>query len=337
MRIEQSLTKEFAKDQEFESYLSLLNSSLCEIEESLYKELEEEYPTIHIIGTARSGTTLLTQVISTYLKVGYINNLIAAFWKAPLFGIQLSKRLLGQDYQSSFTSFFGRTANVYEPHEFTYFWNYHLAYPDLQQKGAEHEKKISWDILKKVLLNMTNMLERPLLFKSVLLGFHSNHLFQILPKTCFIYIKRNYIDNAISLLKYREKMLGSVDLWVSLKPLQYNWLKNEDIYVQVVGQILFLEHEYLEQLKTIPDANKLFVSYEEVCNNTEKVVIQVKEMIRTQGFSCTVDTPPVVPFTVIESSKKADQALVSRLEAAYSMLKSKYPYLDSFNTFSSPV
>ncbi|MEP7106549.1 MAG: hypothetical protein ABI760_01180 [Ferruginibacter sp.] len=334
MRIEQPLTKEFAKDREFESYLSLLNTSLFDIEQTLYKDLEEEYPTIHIIGSARSGTTLLTQLISTYLKVGYINNLIAAFWKAPLFGIQLSKRLLGQAYQSSFTSFFGRTGSVYEPHEFTYFWNYHLAYPDLQQKTEDHEKNINWDLLKKVLLNMTNMFERPVLFKSVLLGFHSNRLFQLLPKTCYIYIKRNYIDNAISLLKYREKMLGSIDSWVSLKPLQYHWLKDEDVYTQVVGQILFIEFEYLQQLKSIPDTNKLFVTYDQVCNEAGKVLIKVKEMIEIQGFSCKIDIPPVLPFTTVESSKNADPALISILEAAYSRLISKYPYLDSFNTFS---
>ena len=333
MRIEQPLTKKFAKDQEFESYLSLLNTSLCEIEQTLYKDLEEKYPTIHIIGSARSGTTLLNQIIFTYLKVGYINNLIAAFWKAPLFGIQLSKRLLGQAYQSSFTSFFGRTGSVYEPHEFTYFWNYHLAYPDLQQKTAEHEKNINWEILKKVLLNMTNMFERPVLFKSVLLGFHSNRLFQYLPKTCYIYIKRNYIDNAISLLNYRENMLGSTDLWVSVKPRQYDWLKDENIYTQVVGQILFLEFEYLQQLKTIPDTNKLFVKYDEVCNEPEKVLVKVKEMIQSQGFFCKVDIPSVIPFASAEGSKKADPALISMLEAAYSELKSNYPYLDSFNSF----
>ncbi|MEP7141330.1 MAG: sulfotransferase [Ferruginibacter sp.] len=333
MRIEQPLTKEFAKDMEFESYLSLLNTTLYEVEQSLYKDLEEEYPTIHIIGAARSGTTLLTQLISTHLKVGYINNLIAAFWKAPLFGMQLSKRLLGQGYQSSFTSFFGRTTSVYEPHEFTYFWNYHLGYPDLQQKTAEHEKSINWEMLKKVLLNMTYMIERPLLFKSVLLGFHSHRLFEALPKTCYIYIKRNYIDNAISLLKYREKMLGSVNSWVSLKPRQYHWLKDEDIYTQVVGQILFLEYEYLDQLKNIPDTNKLFVKYDQVCNEPEKVLMNVREMIEIQGFSCKDGLSSVIPFATAESSNKADPALISMLEAAYSRLKSRYPYLDSFNIF----
>jgi hypothetical protein len=334
MRIEQPLTKEFAKDKEFESYLSLLNGGLYEIEKSLYKNLEEEYPTIHIIGPARSGTTLLTQIISTYLQVGYINNLIAAFWKAPLFGIQLSKRLLGQSYQSSFTSFFGRTSNVYEPHEFTYFWNYHLAYPDLQQRSTEHEKNIDWEMLRTVLINMTGMFERPVLFKSVLLGFHSARLYQALPKTCFIYIKRNYIDNALSLLKYREKMLGSVNLWVSIKPLQYQWLKDEDIYVQVMGQILFLEFEYLEQLKNVPDANKLFVSYDEVCNEAEKTLHKVKNMMEAQNFKCNVDLSSVIPFQSVEVAKSAEPTVVSKLEAAYAKLKSQFPYLDPLNTFT---
>src|SRR5678815_1019577 len=145
MRREQQLLKEFSKDREFETYLSLLNNSLYEAERKLYKNYTEKYPTIHVIGVPRSGTTLITQLLSSFLDIGYINNLIAAFWKAPLFGIELSKKLLGTQYLSNFSSSFGRTNNIYEPHEFGYFWNYHLSYFDFQQKDVNHEQNIDWE------------------------------------------------------------------------------------------------------------------------------------------------------------------------------------------------
>lgn len=328
MRIEQKLTKEFSKNQEFETYLSLLNNTLSEAESSLYRDLEEKYPAIHIVGAPRSGTTLLTQIVCSSLNVGYINNLIAAFWKAPLFGIQLSKKLLGTQYLSNFSSSFGRTNNIYEPHEFGYFWNYHLSYPDFQQRGAEHEQIIDWGRLKKTIINMAFAFDMPLLFKSVLMGFHAQHLFKILPKTCFIYVKRNRINNAFSILKFREKLLGDVKLWASIKPKQYDWLQYEDIYSQIAGQILFLEYEYLQQLKSIPDANKIIVSYEEVCENPKDFLTRVKQMVEQQNISCEIKN--VLPsFTRKENANITHPEVSSLFQDAFTKIKSGHPCLNS--------
>jgi hypothetical protein len=124
-------------------------------------------------------------------------------------------------------------------------------------------------------------------------------------------------------------------LWVSIKPLQYNWLKDQDIYVQVLGQILFLEFEYLEQLKGIPAANKIFVSYDEVCNDAEAILNKVKDMMKAQNVECKMDLSSIIPFQTVEVAKSADSLVVARLEAAYAVLKSRFPYLDPQNTFSS--
>jgi hypothetical protein len=323
MRIEQQVTKEFSKNAEFETYLSILNNALYKEEQALHKNYPEDYPTIHIIGAPRSGTTLAMQILSSYLNIGYINNLIAAFWKAPLFGIELSKKLLGIQYVSDFSSTFGRTKNIYEPHEFGYFWNYHLAYNDFQQKDIEHEKNIDWEKLKLTLINITHAFEKPVLFKSFLAGFHAAHLQKVLTKTCFIYIRRNFINNAVSIYNLRKKMLGDVNLWASIKPKQYDDLKNENIYNQITRQILYLEHEYLEQLKNIPDSNKIIVGYEDVCNNPEAFLHVVKNMTEKQNVPCEIKEGMISEFTSAENAGTTDAGIIEAFKKAYNDFKWK--------------
>ncbi len=323
MRIEQQVTGKFAKNQEFEIYLSLLNNSLHTAEQPLYKNYPEKYSTIHVIGAPRSGTTLVTQILSSFLDVGYINNLIAAFWKAPLLGIELSKKLLGTEYISDFSSTFGRTKNIYEPHEFGYFWNANLAYTDLQQKDIEHEKIIDWENLKLVLTNMTHAFEKPVLFKSFLVGFHATHFYQAIPKTCYIYIRRNFINNAISIYNLRKKMLGDVNLWASIKPKQYDQLKNENIFTQITGQIFFLEQEYLLQLKNVPDDNKIIVNYEDVCKNPESFLKNVKSMLEKHNENCEIKEGLITAFTNAENTSVTDTGIIESFQNAYNDFKWK--------------
>ena len=85
-RIEPELVGAYRKDASFEHVLKALNDSLAECHDRELLDLEERFPTIHVIGAPRSGTTLLTQLVSSSLDVGYINNLIAAFCASHAMG-----------------------------------------------------------------------------------------------------------------------------------------------------------------------------------------------------------------------------------------------------------
>ena len=270
MRKDQQLSKKYKKNQHFENVQNSMNEQLSIAQNDILNtEIEENFSTIHILGAPRSGTTLISQLIPSFLPVGYINNLIASFWKAPIYGIELSKKLIKEDYKSSFKSDYGRTNGIKEPHEFGYFWNYHLKYDSLAQKEKKHEKNINWTHLALLMNNMTASFEKPIVFKSFLLGFHAAELQKYLTKTKFIYIKRNLVDNVLSIIKLRKTLNGDINAWGSIKPKQYAFLKDLNIYEQIVGQILCLEHEYLQQLKNIPQSNKMIVSYEQICQDPE--------------------------------------------------------------------
>lgn len=278
-RTDQKLAKEFKKDATFEQVLSSLNECLYKEGKSLLQDKGHLFPTLHILGAPRSGTTLVSQILASHLSIGYINNLIAAFWKAPIYGIELSKRLLGVEYKSNFDSSFGRTNGILEPHEFGYFWNYHLNYSGLQQLGGSHESTINWEQLASTLNNMTYHFNAPVAFKSFLFGFHAAAAVEYLPKTCFIYIKRDFLDNAFSILKLRKQLNGNVEAWGSIKPIQYDSLKSLSVHEQIAGQILCMEHEYLSQLEQVPVGNRMHFQYEDVCENPANFLSKIKDLL----------------------------------------------------------
>jgi len=307
-REDQQLSAAYLKNERFEYVISTLNEALFEKQDMLLENKGDIFPTIHILGAPRSGTTLASQLISSCLKVGYINNFIATFWKAPLYGIELSKKLLGLDYISSFKSDYGRTDSIKEPHEFGYFWNYHLKYQNLEQKESRHEEAIDWKTLSNVLNNMGYAFNRPVVFKSFLFGFHAKKAWEEMPKTCYIYVKRDYLENALSILKLRKELNNDINVWGSIKPKQYAILKNLSVHEQIAGQILCLENEYLSQLESIPERNKLLLNYSDICNNPNFFLNQVAAMITNHDKTFEGTVSSISPFHQQQQLPTTDDA-----------------------------
>ena len=122
----QPLAAGFRKDEAEESFLSELNLRLAAAHDLELIDQPERFPTLHVVGPPRSGTTLLMQLLAAHLDVGYINNLIAAFWQAPLYGIRLAKQVCSELPETRFVSRYGRTEQVTDPQ-----WQYRLASPSL--------------------------------------------------------------------------------------------------------------------------------------------------------------------------------------------------------------
>ncbi|WP_375238860.1 sulfotransferase [Aurantibacter sp.] len=321
----EKLTKTYQKSEIFEEVLISLNKQLNSSQKELYKDNLEDQTTIHIIGSPRSGTTVLSQLILSNINVGYINNFIATFWNAPIYGIHLSKKLLGDNYQSDLKSNFGRTTNLQEPHEFGYFWKHQLNYKEHLQQTYNKEHKIDWLNLRNILNQMCFAYQKPILFKSFLYGFHIKKAVQEMPKTLFIYLERDIYQNAYSILKLRKKMFGDETVWASMKPEQYSFLKNENIYRQIMGQVLFLNNEYKKQLKAIPEENKISINYTNLCENVEGSINEIFKKINN--------------FTAVELDYKANNLVKENnavipenirlgLEEAEKWLLSTFPELN---------
>ncbi len=316
-RVDPPLADAFAKDPDDERFLERLNATLAPAEEAAYRDLDERLPTVHVIGAPRSGTTLLFQVLLSGLDVGYVDNLTAAFWRAPVTGLRLSRKL-GVEPQTSFGSEFGRTRGIAEPHEFGYFWNHHLAYPDLCERGPAHDGQIDWAGLRRVLLNMAEVRGAPMLFKPMLLIWHLETMASVMPRTCYVWIRRDPRDTAMSLLRMRKKLRDSVHEWTSLRPRAD--LDGATPEVQVATQVLLLERVIERAARRLGPDTVMPVRYEDLCADPNAVVAGVREMMAGKGFAPDVrlrDLPAFAPNPDrgLEEHRQAVEEAVERVRA----------------------
>ena len=273
----------FAKDAAGEELLRALNGALGPIEDASYLDLEEEYPTLHVVGVPRSGTTLLYQAITAGLEIGYVSNLVAAFWRAPVVGLRLARKLGLDRFESSFDSSFGRTRGVGEPHEFGYFWNHHLRYRGLAALPAAHEETIDWARLRTVLLNLAHWNRGPMAFKPMLLTWHLERLAREMPRTSYVWIRRDLRANALSLLEMRMALFGSYERWASLRPHGPDWLAEERPWRQVAAQAIVLDRTLESALERL-SGNVLRVDYAELCADPGSVLDGIAALLGANGF-----------------------------------------------------
>ena len=281
-RVEPSLAARFEKSESQEEFLAHMNEVLADFDSTISHPPEREWPLLFIVGVPRSGTTLLHQLIVTSLEVGYVNNLIAAFWRAPNVGIRLSRKLLGDEVPPSrLSSEFGRTTGIHEPHEFGYFWSEALGYGELTEESAP--MSIDWDDLRSTLLQMAQTAGKPMAFKAMLTNWHVDHITQAIPEARFVWIRRDPFQTAVSLIESRSSFLGSSREWFSLKPLGYQGLQSRSVEEQVAFQVMAINRRVRDAFESIDSGRVFDTEYESLCLDPVSVMNAVRDMLTTGG------------------------------------------------------
>lgn len=274
-------TTSFYKGADDESFLTGINEIIEPHELANYKDLEEERPTIFVHGLPRSGTTLLMQYLINSLDLGYINNLIARFWMAPVHGIGLSKILLNEQSDIQYKSTYGKTKELFGPHEFSYFWIKWLKMENMPPYYPESiESQIDWVGLKKVLLNIADALGKPMIYKGICPGYHLEKTLNVLQKSVFVYIKRDPVDVSCSLLKARRAYYDDPNMWWSMYPEEYEQIKNLEYKEQIPAQVYHLKNQYEKPMSKQEVLERtLIVDYREFCENPVKILDQLTQRL----------------------------------------------------------
>lgn len=278
---------DFAKSASDEVYLKALNQALVESGEALATESAinpAELPLVYIVGAPRSGATLLSQLCSRYLPLGYINNLIARFWLRPSVGIQLSRILLGESSgeRIALTSTHGVTPELTGPHEFGYFWTLWLALGSSRTHHLSQDElaRVDREGLRRVLeKEILGAFSRPVVFKNPICGFQASFLTELHPNSLFIHIRRDPYASAASILSCRKERFGTYDAWWSLKPSTWPFDSLQgDRPAEVHRQVMDCRSE-LETEFSRPGVRSLTVEYQELCENTQEELARIGRAI----------------------------------------------------------
>lgn len=280
----------FAKDRNDETFLDALNHALsaASLPAANTSIDPSKLPLLYVVGAPRSGTTLLSQLLSRCLPVGYINNLIARFWLRPSAGIRLSRLVLGADARKDIVlnSTHGVTPGISGPHEFGYFWRHWLA---LDSSATHHLSaaallQLDQDGLKDALEEeILRPFNAPVVFKNAICGFHARFLTNVHQRSLFVHIVRDPYETCASVLNTRRQRYGTYDAWWSLKPSTYPFdprpASPED---EVVRQVIDSRRDIGAELHH-PEVRSLQVEYESLCADPRREIGRVCQAIRDLG------------------------------------------------------
>ncbi len=243
------------------------------------------YPPIFIIGSPRSGSTLLFQVLTDAFDLAYLSNFHCTLFGAPAIAERLLKYLGKRKTQSNYKSLYGTTSGWLQPSECGQWW-----YRFFRQKPAHvtlndiDQKKIL--NFRKSLIALTNAAEKPVILKNLYASIRLEPISNYIPEALFIVIKRDEFFNAVSILAGRKKYLGRYDLWWSVPPPDIEELKQKLPCEQVIGQIRGIYREINRAITSgFVDLNRVFhIEYEELCRDTHSLLKQIEEFFFQHGI-----------------------------------------------------
>lgn len=286
-------SRSFQRDNRLEQVLKELNDYLADIQQEINKRYSApRYPLILIVGSPRSGSTLLTQWLSGLGLFGYPTNLSSRFFAAPYIGARIQQALceydsrgevFGHQTVDSFQSELGKTRGPLEPHEFWYFWRRFFKFGEIQVVPEEELAKVDTERLLAELASFEAASGKPLVMKGMNLNWHIPFLNKCFDKILFLFTKRQPVYNAQSLLQARKKFFSTYERWYSFKPPEYEELAQMDVYRQVMGQVYYTNRAVSKGLETVPAGRKLVVDYNEFCQSPGTVFDALVERLNAEG------------------------------------------------------
>lgn len=243
-----------------------------------YSSLPESHQPVFIIGAPRTGSTILYQLITNYLDVIYMDNLCHIFYRNPFFGFWLSNILFGNKSHNSFKSIHGETYGLHSPSEFWKFW-YRWLPRDKKYIAKGQISSCSLEEIKRNLFSIINKYDKPLIFKNLYMSLRLGMISEIAPNAKFIFIKRDPLFVAQSLILGREKVNKNLNDWWGIRPKNIDKLRELPLAEQVVKQIFYIEKQIYEDSKYFSENNFITIRYEELCNKSIYIINKIREFI----------------------------------------------------------
>lgn len=264
-----------ARDPELERLLALLNDHLHRARELTPRPVAPALPVVFVVGCARAGSTLLMQWLAHTGMVAYATNIISRFYKDPYVGALVHRILHDLDHRgevfpdkpdrSAFRSELGRTHGADAPHDFGYFWRNYFGFGELQCDLVRTPDATQSAALQSDVAGMEQVFGRPVMLKAMEMNWHLPAIRALFPDSVFLFVQRDPIANAASLLKARRSFYGDDGAWYSYKPAEYDTIKTLPPWEQVVAQVWHTNKAVRNGLKGLPAADVIEVEYERFC------------------------------------------------------------------------
>jgi hypothetical protein len=289
------------------------NRLLAAVSHAVTREVSAVLPQtpILILGPPRSGTTLLYQLLVARFEVAYLTNIHDLFFGVPSLierCVQSGTRQSGTDYCSQF----GVTRGAMGPSECGEFWyRFFPRDPQVVELGGVTPSRMT--AMRSVIAQFGRAARRPIVFKNVVNCVRLGPIAEAIPEALFIRIDRDVAENAISLLKCRQRRCGSIDHWWSVRPPKYENIQSRPPAEQVVEQIWRTQEAADRNLANIPESRILRLTYASLCQAPRKTMDEVGTFLAANGIRCNVRAEIPKEFSTVSlASKHPDWAALVR-------------------------
>lgn len=233
-------------------------------------------PVIGLVGSPRSGITFASQLLAASGAVSWPSNLLSRFAHMPYLGALIQELLfnpafdLGDEFAElhhapQMRSRLGKTQGPLGVSEFFHFWRRFMPHHEPERLTPAQLQQVNIDELRRELAGIEAAFGKPFMSKAKMLQFNLDYFMQALPELRIIHIQRTPEHVMPSILKARRAYYQDERLWWSVKPAEYEELKNQDPITQIAGQVYYTDRSISRQLANIAPERWVKLDYEELC------------------------------------------------------------------------
>ncbi|NIN00287.1 MAG: hypothetical protein GTO24_20075 [candidate division Zixibacteria bacterium] len=255
-----------------------------------------EVPLVFILGSPRTGTTLVYQVFINLFGFLYFSNLVNDhFAEFPVAGVALSLHLEPKS-PVSYESEYGKTQGYFGPSEGSFLFR--------KWFGGEHPSQTrSCEVLAdqrehlvSTMKSIYGLTGKPILTKNAWNCFRIKNLVRLFPKIHFIWVRRDIRLSAFSDLKARYAK-GSPTTWNSATTSNYLEIQKRPYWEQVVEQQYEYNRSIANDLDQFCPDQYLEMWYEDLCDDPEGQRERIKQFFISRSVGIRTREPSMPRLT----------------------------------------
>lgn len=257
---------------------------------------DSETPIVFVCGPARSGTTVTYQVLSHYLPIQYIRNLTTLFPRSPITATRLFGRFFRPVQNLDLDNYYGKTRGMLGPSEGNHIWNRWVAPDHTGFRTILSEEKAAE--LAAFFQTLLALEQQPLINKNNNLNVFADIVYQHLPNSFFLCLRRDPPFLAQSLLAAREEIRGSVTKGYGVENTADTQSPTTDPVVTVCQQVQYLDAR-ANRMQSVIGADRFWiVDYEQFCQNPADLISRVfRDILQVEPDKELLATVPVLQST----------------------------------------
>lgn len=303
LRHEADRQPEFVPNRQLDDLIRRLSRLLGPVEAEVSRGLgPPRLPVLAIVGCPRSGTTLLTQVLARSPRLFYPSNVLSRFAYAPHVGCLVQQLLFDPDYDlngefaglratTGYSSHIGKTAGALGVSEFFHFWRRFFPNHDPGHLTADELQRVDVAGLRRELAAIEAVSGRPFMSKAMMIQYNIADFAAAMPELFFVHVRRDPVYVMQSIAQARRRYYRDERIWWSVKPREYEWLKDLPPAAQTAGQVHFTEQAIVTQLATVDPARQFSLCYEDLCADPNAVLRTLAAKLAALGVQADLAVP----------------------------------------------